>query len=434
MSAVFADRLSDMRAKSLTLTLPLELEDKGPLLRQRVFLWSGSLLIALVIAWAAVTPVREVAIAPGELAPSGLGRAIQHLEGGVVERILVKEGQLVEQGQPVLQLSPAISQADFAALASRQGALQQQKLQIEQLISQQPLGGIAPILAAEQARVLAGRLSARAQDEKTLRARLEQKRADLQSLEQEALHLRRIMEIQTEQLRMREQLAESGYTSRKLLLDSEGQLEQARQSVSTNLGRREAARNAVAEAESQLAAAEKEANRIWAEELAKVSAELDEVTQTLVKHKDRVERLIVRAPVSGMIQQVVPKVPGEVVRAGDPIAHFVPTSGVLVAELKVRPNDIPHVAVDRPAEIAINGADPRRDGKLKGRISFLSATTYPRENGETYYRALVSLEPTQRQLVAGMTVRGEIVTGSKSLLNYILRPIYDGIDLAFKER
>jgi len=431
---VAATNRHQAHAKTVELLMPLELEEPRAITAQRRLLWISAVVVALAIFWASATPVRELAIAPGELTPSGLGRVIQHLEGGVVERIMVRDGQHVEEGQPLVQLSSAIPHSDFASLAARQSALQQQKLQIEQLLAKQPSDAVQFTLTPEQARVLQVRLSARAQDEKTLAARAEQRRAELASLEREAGHLVRIMEIQGEQLRMRAKLAETGYTSRKTLLDAEAQLEQARQNVSVNLGRQEAARKALMEAESLLSAGEKDATRLWSEELAKVVNELSEVSETITKHKDRMDRLVARAPVAGVIQQVVPKVAGEVLKPGDAVAHFIPSTGTLVAELKVRPNDIPHVTVGAPAEIAINGSDPRRDGKLKGKVTFISATTYQRDQGEAFYRALVSVDARDRPIVAGMTVRGEIVTGAKSLLHYLLRPIYDGIDIAFKER
>lgn len=416
-------------------TLPIELQASPLEVRARHTLLCASLAVVLAVAWAAATPIQETAGAPGELVPAGQVRTIQHLEGGVVSDILARDGSLLDAGQPILMLSPSAAAADLGALRARKDALQQQRSQVQALIA----GSATTSASGVNRGVFEARLQSREMERLAQTAKAEQRRAELRLLEKEADHLERLVAIQTEQVEMRRKLASSGFSSRRQVLETEAQLELARQNLSGNAGRQAAARQALAEAEQTLATGEAEARRLWSEEAAKVAAELSEVEETLQKLEDRYERLVVRAPVRGVLLQIVPHSPGEVVKPGDPIARFVPSTEPLLAEVRIRPNDIAHVHESDAVKLTLAGTDPRVHGNLIGRITNLSATSFRNERGEPYYRAQITLDPPKAEnrlptLIPGMVVRAEIVTGAKTMLRYLLRPVFDTLDLAFRER
>jgi adhesin transport system membrane fusion protein len=416
-------------------TLPLDLQDSRTERRARHILFSGSAAVVVAVAWASFTPIQETAYAPGELAPSGQTRTIQHLEGGVISEILARDGTLVEAGQAIVMLSASGAASDLGMLRVRRDSLIQQLALADALLD----GKEPPSANGPNRSVFEARTRSRDMERRALSARAEQRRAELQLLEADAAHLSRLVAIHREQVDMRNRLAVSGYASRRQVLESEAQLELARQNLAANAGRQSAAREALAEAEQQLAAGDAEARRQWSEERAKIASELGEVEEGLRKHQDRFERLVVRAPVRGTVLQMLPRSPGEVVKPGDPIARFVPSSEPLVADLRLKPNDIAHVRAGDTVRLTLAGTDPRVAGTLTGRISSISATSFKSEQGEPYFRAEVALDmrsasPQMPQLVPGMVVRAEIVTGAKTLLRYLLRPVFDTVEVAFSER
>jgi adhesin transport system membrane fusion protein len=164
------------------------------------------------------------------------------------------------------------------------------------------------------------------------------------------------------------------------------------------------------------------------------------VEEAIKKNVDRVARLIVRAPIHGRVQQLLQRSPGEVVRAGETIARIVPLDDELVAEVRVRPEDIGSVRPGDRAQIKVTAYDFNQYGKIAGEVAEISPTTFEDEQKRLYYRALVrynqSQVPSHRswRLQPGMTVDAEVISGEKTLLRYLMKPVSRGIDVAFTER
>jgi HlyD family secretion protein/adhesin transport system membrane fusion protein len=225
------------------------------------------------------------------------------------------------------------------------------------------------------------------------------------------------------------------------VLESEAHYEQARGLVVTTESRLVTTREALQESEAALVEAEAQALKLWSEELAKTSNELIEVQEAIKKQADRVERLVVRAPARGRVQHVLQRSAGEVVRPGETIARIVPLDDVLVAEVYVKPDDIAAVKVSDKTQLKVTAYDFSKYGKITGEVASISPTTTETDDKRSYYKVLIRFNPgrsdrykSEWQLQPGMTVDAEIISGSKSLLQYLLKPIYRGIDSAFSER
>ena len=163
--------------------------------------------------------------------------------------------------------------------------------------------------------------------------------------------------------------------------------------------------------------------------------------EVIRKQKDRVARLIVRAPVRGVVQSLAVKSIGQVVRPGEAVASIVPLGQELVAEVQIRPDDIGHVAIGYEAQVKITTFDPVRFKAVEGRVRHISPTTFLTEQGEPYYKGVIELTKAyvgegtnQHRILPGMLVQAEIVTGTKSLVRYLLRPIYRSFSTSFSER
>jgi HlyD family secretion protein/adhesin transport system membrane fusion protein len=371
---------------------------------------------------------------------------VQHLEGGIVDRILVSEGQLVEKGEPLLRLQPVGTESDLAALRVRARNLMLQKARAEALLTErnldpQTLFDIDPALVSGHARVHQLRLQQHAKEREVLQTRIAQKEAEIAGLETQIPMQMRLAEMQKERLEGRQKLFSDGSMSRKQVLEVETLYEQARIQLRESERRLAMAKEALPEAKAALAEAEAQARKLWSEELANASGELAEVQESIRKQADRVDRLVVRAPIRGRVQNLQQRSPGEVVPPGETILRVVPVGGDLVAEVRVKPEDIAEVNAGDKVEIKVSAFDFTRYGKLEGEVSSISATTFETDEHQLFYKAVIRLDPASAaafapysRLQAGMTVEADIISGSKSLLRYMLKPVFRGIDVAFSER
>ena len=427
------------------LTTPIEFEEQRSF---RVSRGRMRLLVAfsaVALLWAALAPIRELSLARGQLVPVSQIRPVQHLEGGVVEEILVHPGQVVEKDQPLMRLQEAISDSDLAALRLRAHNLSLLKERLEALLTGRPadfsaLGKHNAALTAEHRQAYELRLDHRAKERTLLLTRIAHRKAEIASLHNEIETQKKLVDIQREQLTMRRTLAVDGNISRKQVLDTESLYEQSRVLLQSSEGKLLAKHEALREAEAALSEADAQTHKLWSEELAKASSELVEVQESIRKHADRVERLTIRAPTRGRVQQVLQRSPGEVVRPGETMARIVPLDDALVAEVLVKPEDIAAVRLKDKADLKVSAYDFGKYGKIRGEVSFISPGTES-DDKHTYYKVQISFKQDRSDRFAndwhlqpGMTVDAEIVSGSKSLLQYMLKPIYHGIDVAFSER
>ena len=442
MLATWINRSDRSQGKSAYI-LPIELEDTRPVEVQRLILRFGSLLLVAVTIWAAVTPIREMAIAPGVIIPQGEVRAVQHYEGGIVAEIYRNAGDTVRAGDPLIRLASGQVGADLGQMTVRLQDLQQTEAQLRKLLEREkqhlPIGPaeLAGLDSVQQG-VLVARANERNDERNTLRSRMEQKKIEIETSKQQIAILEKMVKLRTDALNDRESLLQQGLATRRAFLDDNAALEQTRIQLMNAKAQQKSAEEAVIEAQSMLAASDATALRTWSEELAKVSAEINETEESIAKQKDRYERLVVRAPVDGTVQVVSLKSVGEVVKPGDTFMKIVPGNVPLIAELQVRPDDIGNVKVGDTAELKVTAFDAAIYGKLTGRIESVSPSSFQRENGDYFYRATVTIQNAKllgnARITPGMIVSAEIITGAKSFLRYILKPIFKVVDPAFAER
>jgi adhesin transport system membrane fusion protein len=428
------------------LTSPIEFEDQVSTSTHRRTMRLIVLLICVALIWAAVAPIRENSKAQGQLVPLSDVRSVQHLEGGIVDQILVSEGDLVRKGQPLIRLQPVGPVADLAALRVRAVNLKLQKARAEALLASQELDPllsreISAEFIAEHGQVLQSRITQRAKERELLLTRIDQRKAEIEGLKAQIPMQQRLVEMQNERLDGRRLLFSQGAMSRQQLLDVENLYQQARIQLQESERKLAIAEKALPEAEAALEEADAQARKLWSEELAKASSELAETQEAIRKQADRVDRLEVRSPIRGRVQNLLQRSSGEVVAPGESMLSVVPVGGDLIAEVRVHPEDISEIKVRDIAEIKVSAFDFTRYGKLKGVVASISPTTFETKDGELYYKTVIrfdgsdaaAFKPFER-LQPGMTVDADIISGSKSLLRYLLKPIFRGMDVAFSER
>jgi len=427
------------------LTVPISMEDGTVpgVVRGLLSLCVG-LVLALLI-WASFAEIRELAITTGELVPSTSETIVEHLEGGIVDAVLVTEGQLVEIGAPLIRLGAVATASDLEQLATRTTSFRIEKIRLTANLNNTPLdfGDLSsqhPDTTAIQKEIFDSQRELERSRSEVSAARIAQKQAEITALESQSAAIEGQMVNQREQLAMRKTMLAEGFTSRKDFLDAQSSFRQAQADLAAIVGRLAAAREGLAEARNMATENRAEARRVLLEDDARISRELAEAEQSLLKFRDRSDRLFIRSPIRGIVKELATKSIGKVLRPGDIAARIVPVADRVVAEVQVLPRDIAYVVPGLDAEINITAIDPGKYGKLSGKVTKVSPSTFQTERGETYYRAVIELDlssldsPNLPALLPGMIVQANIVTGAKSVMRYLLKPVVRSLDRAFAER
>ena len=430
-----------------SLAMPIELEEGAPPALARAALAIISGLIVLLLVWSNIAQVRERSIAFGEISPYGSTREVAHLEGGIVEDVYVEPGEEVAEGDELVRLRVENAGGEFSRFAARRGNLTLVAERLSaQLEDRRPdFGDLQqewPELAEEQRSIYAAAVNQHKSAMETLTAKEASARSEVAGAEAEAATNTELRALARQQLSIQEELIEEGFTSRQAYIDAQAAFASASAAARASQTRLEQARGALASASAELESADAAYRNRVAEERARALAELAEIEKPLLSLEDQAERLTVRAPIGGLVKSIDVKGRGDVVRPGGLIAEITPIGARLVAEVRIQPKDIGHVAIDQETDITVTTFDPNRYGTLTGRISHISADTFVDERtGEPYYVGYVSLEsedPEQNalmeRLAPGMEVRADIITRSRSLMQYLLKPVERSLDRAFAER
>jgi adhesin transport system membrane fusion protein len=426
------------------LTLAIQLEEGRPPRLMQASVWIAVAIVICAVGWAAVTEIAQVARAPGEIVPNGNMQPVQHLEGGIVREVAVQEGDLVEEHQVLLRLDDTGVMAELEQLRTRERAL---RLQAERLRAfadgraavlddSQELG-----LSADQAAILSSQIKARTSQRIVLERQLSGRRADLDALIGQQKTLQRQIQITGEALDMRNKLASQGLNSRLTLLDVQREMNRVQGELTTvtvNIGR---AREAVAEAEQRLIELESRLSADAMRELGNVSGELRQVEEARVKLEDRVARTTVVAPVRGVIKDLKARAAGGVIPPGGSIAEIVPLGRELIVEARAQPSDVGQLRLNQPVAVKVSTYDFAQFGSVPGRLIHISPSTFRDGLGVPYYKLLVRLDrsyvgqdPKMNPVLPGMTVLADIKTDERSVLRFLLNPVYRAIDSAFQER
>jgi len=441
-----------------------ELRVRG--LERTVVLGTG-LLVAAGLTWAAVARVPEVAVSVGEIAPTVAPAPVQHLEGGIVAEVLVNEGEAVEEGQPLLRMNDAVAQTELAQAQHRLESLQ---LQAQRLAAaadgnvvaldahgrQGPAAGIiahaggdaqtvfpltSGLFVEPQRAALNARLRALADRVSVLQEQVAQRRSDLATLAGQISAVQEQVELHSKELGIREELARNGLTTRLSVLEAQRLLMSARAEHERLTGQRATAQRSLAEAEARVVEAQSAAVDEARQEAARVALEIAETAEMVRKLEDRAERVMLRAPIGGVVRGLAVHRPGTVLPPGGLVAEIMPQDTQLVADVRLMPRDIGFIEVGQPVHVKVQAFDYARFGSIEGTVERVSAGTFLDEQRQPHYRARIALkqqhvghDPRHAQLVAGMTVQADITTGTKTVLQYLMKPIYSAMAASFHER
>lgn len=404
-----------------------------------------SVAIIAFTVWSGFTNINEVARTPGEVVPSGYQQVVQHLEGGIVQKIDVTEGATVTKGQILLILDGAGTKDDLARAQSRQTSLMLQEERLRAYIENREPDFSAyqashPELAKDQSRFFKDMRTAHNEEIMVIKEQVSQKERTIRTLQAELATARSNYTLAQKLYDRRAELHGKGYLSDTKFLESEQNLNNIRGNVSqlqTRISVAEAEKN---EFQNRLKSLGFNYNDEVNERLDAVLSEKSQNEEMIQKLQDRTSRLEVRAPVDGIVKGLSVNTIGAVVRPGDTLMEIVPTGDNLVVQVKIQPQHIAHLKVGQDVKVKLSSYDFSRYGLIEGKLEQISATTFSGEGGERYYQGKIKLEHNyvgkdpSNVISPGMTAMAEIITGRKTILQYLLKPIHNSLKTAFSER
>jgi adhesin transport system membrane fusion protein len=402
--------------------------------RSRLLVAAIAGLLGALLWWASVATVDQVVRADGRIIPSARTQVIQHLEGGIVAEMLVREGDAVRQGQRLLSIDPTRADATLAERKARGIGLQARAARLAAEADGRAsarTGGAAGRVGSVGAAEYDAFLSRRAkleQEIRVLREQQAQKHAEIAEQESRRRSLSSEMELARRQLGVVEAMHARMAASQMELLDAQSRVQRYATQIQEAESSLPRLRSAIVELDERVQDVNTRFRAEAQTELAQVRGEIERVDQEIRGESDRVARTEIRAPVDGVVNRIYVNTVGGVVRPGDPIAELTPRDEKVVIEGRVRPADRADLRDGIRANVRFSAFDGGKFGSLQGELAEVSADTVPDERGERYFRVKVVVEQSNgriplHQLSPGMTATADLVTGRRTILDYLTSPL-----------
>jgi len=420
-------------------------------------LWVGGLLIFITFfvggLWVVMAPLDSAAVAPGVVVVESSRRVIQHLEGGIVDDILVHDGSEVQAGDILVRLDNTRANANLSILQGDQDthtALQSRLLaerdNLPALVFPAELTARAqdPTVAAlmrAQSDLFAARKNSMENQKSILEQRIQQYREQIVGLQ--ALQRSKESQLRTirDELNDLQGLLASGYVTKTRVLQLEREAARLEGEAGDHISSVARAEQGIGETRLQMLQLEKTRREEINKELQDVQARLSEGREKLVAARDVMKRVDIVAPVSGTVMNMQLHTIGGVVSPGSPMMEIVPLSDTLVVEAQVNAMDIDTLHVGQKVGIHVSAADARLVPTIYGVLDSVSADRMTdQRSGAPYYKARISISQAElarlgsdHRLHSGMSVEAMIIRGERSAINYALKPLLEAFSKSFRE-
>lgn len=415
-------------------------------LRARLLVYLVLVALFGFIVWASLASVDEVTRGTGRVIPSSQLQRVQSFDGGVVQRVLIDEGDRVEAGELLMHIDPTRFLSNFQENRVQAESL---KARIERLRAlatgtefspPRELVEAAPELVAEEQRVYQTSLAALQAQRLVLEERLQQRQSELDEARSRRDTAQRALGLASEELNLTRPLVQSGAASeveilrlRREVTQAQGQREQGEAQVTRLTA-------AIEEAKAELQQVTAEARSEWRQDLSSALGELAALNEASSGLQDRVQMAEVRSPVDGIVQRVGINTIGGVAEPGEEVVAIVPTDDTLLIETRISPRDIAFLHPGQEATVKLTAYDFAIYGGLEAELVNISADTITDEEGNTFYLAKVRtldgdvVKEAELDVIPGMTAQVDILTGKRTVMQYLLKPILRAWNNALSER
>lgn len=414
---------------------------KGP----RILLWSSLLCVLVLLIWASLGSIDEVVRGQGKVVPSRQVQVVQSLDGGVVEEILVRPGQRVDAGQVLLRLDPTRSTASLGENKAETLALKAKAARLEALATGEPFKVAddvlkqAPNVVEMERRVWESKNQELQTAVSIARDQLNQRQQELRETMANRDQAASSCSLTSEELRVTKPLLSSGAVSEVDLLRLQRDVARfcgEAKAAGAQIGRIQAA---IQEAERKVQESELNARNLARVELSETRGKLSSLEQGQLALQDRVKLAEVRSPVRGTVNNLMANTVGGVVQPGKDILDIVPMDDTLLLEVQINPKDIGFLHFGQKAEVKFTAYDFAIYGGLAGKVEQIAANTITDEKGNSFYIVKVRTDRAHvgddsRPIIPGMQAEVHILTGQRTLMQYLLKPILRAKANAFTER
>ncbi len=412
--------------------------------RAQAIVRTAVVVVLLLIVWAALAHVDEVTRGDARVIPSRQLQLVQSLDGGVVSEILVQEGQVVERDQLLLKIDETRATSGVRESAAQGFALRARQARLRALAegaSFQP-----PKAAdAEEARIVEEERRLYETRQTELNTLLAINRQQLQQREQELSEMRarrasaeRSLELSQQELGKTRPLLASGAVSEVDILRLERDLARARGDVEQSTAQIARVQAAIGEAQRKIQETELTFRNESRKELAEVVGRLNALNEGAVALADKVDKSQIKSPVRGRVQRLLANTVGGVIQPGKDIVEIVPLDDALVLEARIQPKDIAFIAPGQAATVKFSAYDFSIYGGMDAEVENISPDTVVDERGNAFYLVRVRTKGARFNdklpIIPGMTAEVDILTGNKSVLSYLLKPVLKAKAYALRER
>jgi membrane fusion protein, adhesin transport system len=422
-----------------------EVMSRGRTQRAQKIVRASVIVVVLSILWASLAHVDEVTRGDGKVIPSKQLQLVQSFDGGVVSEILVREGQVVEKDQLLLKIDETRATSGVRESAAQGFALRARLARLRALAEGSTFVPPAMRNSAEEKRILDEELRLYQTRVSELSTMVAINRQQLQQREQELTEMRarktsaeRNLELTQQELAKTKPLLASGAVSEVDILRLERDLARSRgdsEQAGAQIARVQAA---IGEAQRKIQETELTFRNDARKEMAEMMGRLNALNEGAVALADKVDKSQIKSPVRGRVQRLLANTVGGVVQPGKDIVEIVPLDDTLILEAKVQPKDIAFIHPKQAATVKFTAYDFSIYGGLAAEVENISPDTVVDERGNAFY--LVRVRTTQTNfseklpIIPGMTAEVDILTGNKTVMSYLLKPVLKGKAYALRER
>ena len=414
--------------------------------RAQTIVRSAIVILALLLLWAGLSKVDEVTRGDGKVVPSRQLQVLQALDGGVVSEILVLEGQVVEARQLLLKIDETRATSGVRESNAQGFALRARQARLRALADNAPFQPPAKATTdPEEQRILLGErqlYEAKRSELATLLSingqQLQQRQQELAEMRARKVSAERALDFGQQELTKTRPLLASGAVSEVEILRLERDISRSRgesEQTSAQIARVQAS---IGEAQRKAQETEIQFRNDARKELAEVLGKLNALNEGAVALTDKVDKSQVRSPVRGRVQRLLANTVGGVITPGKDIVEIVPLDDEMLLEARIAPKDIAFIRPDQDALVKFTAYDFSIYGGLDAKVENISPDTVVDERGNAFYLVRVRTKRAnfseKMPIIPGMTAEVDILTGQKTVLSYLLKPVLKAKAYALRER
>lgn len=413
-------------------------------LRARLLLRFAALIVLVLLGWAAVSPIDEVTRGDAKVVPSSQVQIVQSVDGGVVESLLVREGQVVEAGQLLMSVDPTRFVSNMLESRASQLALQAKALRLQALtrglaFNPSPeLQRDAPEIVAQERRLYESRREEISAQISISQNQLMQRRQELNEVRARLAQANQGMAYLQQELSATRPMVKTGAVSEVEVLRLERDVSRLKGDQEQATAQMSRVQAAIQEAERRIEEVQLTARNQMSAELSETMSKLSSLSEGGRALADKVKHAEIRSPVRGTVKRVLMNTVGGVVQPGKEVLEIVPLDDTLILEAKISPKDIAFLGPGQKALVKFTAYDFSIYGGLDADVIGIGADSLVDDKGNAFYLVRVrthkpSLGDSQ-PIIPGMVAQVDILTGKKTILSYLLKPVLRAKGNALSER